>query len=357
MLRNSMTKASASLPITSNLRNLSPFFTQVRHKTKNSRAGKVDGQGFTRVGRGPQIAGFPKDTSVNTVSPGEKEDMFQEIGNFSWLGEKPARLEQPIPFGEFNKDSRRVGAVGRKMGTMGLWDARGYRIHLTVVELPKNEVVSVKKYFNGEGKHMATLQVGAGGGDLTKMSKAMICYYRQKGVEPKDKLFEFQVTPDAILPVNTPIFARQFLAGQYVDISGTSRAKGFQGVMKRWGFAGQPASHGCSKTHRHLGSTGMCQDPGRVLPGKKMAGHMGDNKMKVKNLVVYKIDTARNLLFLKGALPGKVGDWVKIEDAGFKPWEITNPPPFPVYQPQPGDEEINELVMDVSHLENVNEYL
>jgi len=118
-----------------------------------------------------------------------------------------------------------------------------------------------------------------------------------------------------MLPVGTGLTCRHFMPGQYLDICGTSTGKGFQGVMKRYGFGGQGASHGVSRAHRNAGSIGGCQDPGKVRKGQKMAGRMGNKRVTVQGLQLYKIDLERNLLFVKGAVPGHKGTWVRVTDS------------------------------------------
>jgi large subunit ribosomal protein L3 len=138
-------------------------------------------------------------------------------------------------------------------------------------------------------------------------------------VEPKRKIAEFRVTPDNLIGVGEEITADHYFAGQFVDVAGTSIGKGFQGAMKRHNFGGLRASHGVSVSHRSHGSTGQCQDPGKVFRGKKMAGHMGAVRSTTQNLQVVKTDSDRGLIMIKGAVPGSKGGWVTIKDAVKKP--------------------------------------
>jgi large subunit ribosomal protein L3 len=134
-------------------------------------------------------------------------------------------------------------------------------------------------------------------------------------VEPKRKLAEFRVSPDNLIEVGAEITADHFVPGQFVDVTGTSKGKGFAGAMKRWNFGGLRATHGVSVSHRSHGSTGQRQDPGKVFKGKKMAGHLGDERVTTQNLVIAKIDTARGLIMIRGAVPGSKGGWVIVRDA------------------------------------------
>jgi large subunit ribosomal protein L3 len=140
------------------------------------------------------------------------------------------------------------------------------------------------------------------------------------GVEPKRKIVEFRVDAENLVPVGEEIIADHYFEGQFVDVSGTSIGKGFAGAMKRHNFGGLRASHGVSISHRSHGSTGQCQDPGKVFKGKKMAGHMGAARVTTQNLQVVKTDTDRGLIMVKGAVPGSKGGWVTIKDAVKKPF-------------------------------------
>ena len=144
--------------------------------------------------------------------------------------------------------------------------------------------------------------------------------FKNAGVEPKRKIAEFRVDLDAMIDVGEEIIADHYFEGQFVDVSGTSVGKGFQGAMKRWNFGGLRASHGVSVSHRSHGSTGQCQDPGKVFKGKKMAGHMGSARVTTQNLQVVRTDTDRGLIMVKGAVPGSKGGWVTIKDAVKKPF-------------------------------------
>lgn len=161
----------------------------------------------------------------------------------------------------------------------------------------------------------AALQVGAGSRKAKQATAPLAGHYRAAGVDIKRTAAEFRVSVCALLPVGTPLCAAHFAAGQKVDVAGTTRGKGFAGAMKRHGFAGQGASHGNSVSHRAIGSTGCRQDPGRVFKGKKMPGHMGNVRRTAQSLTVWRVDPARGLLYIKGAVPGGAGGWVEVTDA------------------------------------------
>mmetsp|Transcript_12936 Transcript_12936/g.25518 ORF Transcript_12936/g.25518 Transcript_12936/m.25518 type:complete len:296 (+) Transcript_12936:24-911(+) len=206
----------------------------------------------------------------------------------------------------------RTGALAIKAGMMAEFDGWGMRHELTVLFLDGCQVVQAKtKEKNG----YTALQLGVSNAKAKNITKPLLQHFANAGVHPKRKLGEFRVNPDAILPLGTTIPASHFVPGQLVDVSGVSKGKGFQGVMKRHGFGGGRASHGVSKAHRSLGSTGQCQDPGKVFKGKKMPGRMGSDNVTMQNLQVFKVDSARNLVYLKGHVPGNAGGFVRIVDA------------------------------------------
>jgi large subunit ribosomal protein L3 len=232
----------------------------------------------------------------------------------------------------------RTGLLAIKAGMLAEFDSWGMRQVLTVLLVDNCQVVQTKL----EDQHGYTaLQLGISDAKYKNVTKPLRVHYEKAGVAPKRKLQEFRIKPEAILPEGTTLQARHFVPGQLVDVCGISKGKGFQGAMKRHGFGGMRASHGVSKTHRALGSTGQCQDPGRVFKGKKMAGRMGTDRVTIQNLKVYKIDPERNLVYVKGHVPGNNGGFVRITDAVKGP-HFPSPPPFPTYYPKE-DDEMGEL--------------
>ncbi|CAM6087683.1 unnamed protein product [Calypogeia fissa] len=237
--------------------------------------------------------------------------------------------------------SRRTGVVAIKCGMTAEWDRWGSRIPVTVLWVDDNQVTQVKT--EGKEGHYA-LQVGAGQKKPKQLSKPELGHFIAQGVPLKRKLVEFRVSEDGLLPVGTSINVRHFVPGQYIDVAGITTGKGFQGGMKRWGFSGMPASHGASLSHRSIGSTGGRQDPGKVFKGKKMPGQMGAKRTTIKNIWVYRIDPARNLMWVKGQIPGHAGNFVELRDAVFNKPDPSSLP-FPTFFPSPGE--------DVSSLEPV----
>lgn len=223
------------------------------------------------------------------------------------------------------KSGRRVGALAMKVGMLAIFDKWGERHAVTVLHLDECQVLQ-KKTLDTDG--YTALQVGVGEAKLKRVSGTLRGHFLKAGVVPKRKVGEFRVTPDALLPVGTKINAVHFVPGQLVDVCGISKGKGFQGVMKRWNFGGGAATHGNSISHRVPGSTGCRQDPGRTFKNKKMPGRMGSDRVTVQNLSVLKIDPARDLLFVKGAVPGSNGGFVRVTDAVKGPMP-PSPLPFP----------------------------
>ena len=183
---------------------------------------------------------------------------------------------------------------------------------MTVLKMDDVQVVSVRQQ---ERDGYTAVQLGAGAAKAKNVSKAMRGHFAKANVMPKSKLAEFRVSDDAVLEVGSTIAPSHFVAGQKVDVVGTTQGKGFAGAMKRHNFGGLRASHGVSISHRSHGSTGQCQEPGKVFKGKKMAGHMGAVRNTTQNIEVVAVDDEEGVVLLQGAVPGPRGGWVLISDA------------------------------------------
>ncbi len=210
----------------------------------------------------------------------------------------------------------RTGLIAKKVGMTRLFMEDGKQIPVTVLSLENLQVVAQR---NADKDGYTAVQLGAGNAKAKRTSKAMRGHFAAAKVEPKRKVAEFRVAPENMINVGETLTANHYFEGQYVDVCGTSIGKGFAGAMKRHNFGGLRATHGVSISHRSHGSTGQCQDPGKVFKGKKMAGHMGAAKVTTQNLQVVKTDADRGVIMVKGAVPGSKGGWVTIKDAVKKP--------------------------------------
>jgi len=209
----------------------------------------------------------------------------------------------------------RSGLIARKRGMVALWDDNGVRFPVTVLQLENCQVTANIKSVRRDRSEYHAVQVAASDRPEKTTTRQMLGHFKRAGVPPKHIVREFEVTPDAHIPVGTTLSAIHFVPGQFVDVVANSIGKGFQGVMKRWNFKGLRASHGVSKAHRSAGATGAHQDPGRIWPGKKMAGRMGNKRITTQNLAVVRIDTLLDLIFVRGHVPGVDDAQVLIKDA------------------------------------------
>lgn len=241
--------------------------------------------------------------------------------------------------------SRRTGVLARKVGMMRVFAEDGAHTPVTVLDLSDCQVVgrrtaNAEDFKNAAGEAVAlkpkksrkneksapaareakgdgytAVVLGAGAAKAKRKTQAERGQFARAKVEPKAIVREFRVSEDNLLPVGAKLSADHFVAGQKVDIAGVSIGKGFAGAMKRWNFGGLRATHGVSVSHRSHGSTGQRQDPGKVFKGKKMAGHLGDERVTTQNLQIVRVDAARGLLFVRGSVPGAEGGWVEVRDA------------------------------------------
>jgi len=206
----------------------------------------------------------------------------------------------------------RSGVIAQKLGMTRVYNDAGEHVPVTVLRMENCHVVAQRTV---EKNGYTAVPLGVGLAKVKNTSKAMRGHFAKAEVEPKAKVAEFRVSPDNLLEVGAEITAEHFVAGQKVDVTGTSIGKGFAGVMKRHNFAGHRASHGNSITHRAHGSTGQRQDPGKVFKGKKMAGHMGQTRVTTQNIEVVSTDSDRGLILVRGAVPGSKGAWIIVRDA------------------------------------------
>ncbi|GHE22685.1 50S ribosomal protein L3 [Halomonas urumqiensis] len=206
-----------------------------------------------------------------------------------------------------------IGLVGRKAGMTRVFTEDGASVPVTVIEVEPNRVTRVKTV---ESDGYSAVQVTTGSRKAKHLSKAQAGQFAKAGTEAGRSLMEFRLADGDDTPeVGGEITVSLFEAGQIIDVTGTSKGKGFQGAVKRWNFRTQDNTHGNSLSHRAPGSIGMCQTPGRVFKGKKMAGQMGNVRCTVQSLEVVRVDAERNLLLVKGAVPGATGSDVIVRSA------------------------------------------
>jgi large subunit ribosomal protein L3 len=210
----------------------------------------------------------------------------------------------------------RSGLIAQKVGMTRVFTDAGVQVGVTVLKVDNCQVVAQRTQ---EKNGYTAVQLGVGLRKVRKTSKALRGHFAKSSVEPKRKVAEFRVSPDNLIDVGAELTVDHFVVGQFVDVTGTSKGKGFQGVMKRWNFHGGRATHGNSVSHRIAGSTGQRQDPGKVFKGKKMAGHMGDERVTTQNLKIVRTDADRGLIMVDGAVPGAPGGWILVKDAAKRP--------------------------------------
>jgi large subunit ribosomal protein L3 len=206
----------------------------------------------------------------------------------------------------------RSGVIAQKVGMTRIFTDAGEHVPVTVLKLEKLQVLSHRTV---EKHGYTAVQLGSGTRKPSRVSKSERQNFVIAEVEPKRHVAEFRVSPENLVEVGAEIMANHFIPGQLVDVSARSIGKGFQGAMKRWNFSGLRATHGVSVTHRSHGSTGQRQDPGKVFKGKKMAGHLGNERVTTQNLEVVKTDVERGLIMVRGAVPGPKGNLVEVRDA------------------------------------------
>jgi len=206
----------------------------------------------------------------------------------------------------------RSGVIAQKVGMTRIYNDAGEHVPVTVLKVENLQVVGQRTQ---DKNGYTAVQLGVGTAKVKNTSKAMRGVFAQASVEPKRKMAEFRVSDDNLIYVGAEITADHFVAGQLVDVTGTSIGKGFAGVMKRHNFGGLRATHGVSVSHRSHGSTGQRQDPGKVFKNKKMAGHMGQTRVTTQNLEVVRTDADKGLILIRGAVPGSKGGWIYVRDA------------------------------------------
>jgi large subunit ribosomal protein L3 len=239
---------------------------------------------------------------------------------------------------------RRSGLIAQKLGMTRVFQEDGSHVPVTVLHIENCQVVD-QRTLDRDG--YSAVQLGAGKAKVKRVGQAMRGHFAKAEVEPKQRVAEFRVSEDALIEIGAQLSPAHFAKGQYVDVAGTSIGKGFAGAMKRWGFSGLRASHGVSISHRSHGSTGQCQDPGKVFKGKKMAGHLGAGRATMQNLEVVDADVEAGLLLIKGSVPGPKSGWVMVQDAVKKALHGDTPIPAGLIE-QPADDPAPSVEADAA---------
>jgi large subunit ribosomal protein L3 len=206
----------------------------------------------------------------------------------------------------------RTGLIAQKLGMTRIFTEEGNHVPVTVLQVDNCQVVAVR---TEEKDGYTAVQLGVGKAKVKNVTQPMRGHYAKAKLEPKRKLVEFRVPKDGLIEVGSELSAEHFVAGQFVDVTGTTKGRGFSGVIRRHNFGGLRATHGVSVSHRSHGSTGQRQDPGKVFRNKKMAGHYGAERVTTQNLRVIATDGARGLIMIEGAVPGAEGGYVLVKDA------------------------------------------
>lgn len=206
----------------------------------------------------------------------------------------------------------RTGLLAEKVGMSRFYNEEGQHLPVTILKVAGCQVTEVRTQ---DKNGYTAVQLGIGQKRLKSIKKPLRGQFAKAKVEPKARLVEFRVSPENLLSIGDELSAEHFLVGQKVDVSGVTHGKGFAGVIKRWNFGGQRQTHGALKTHRQMGSTGQCQDPGRVFKNKKMPGQLGNVRQTIQGLEIVATDAEKGWVIVKGALPGAKGSFVEIKDS------------------------------------------
>ncbi len=210
----------------------------------------------------------------------------------------------------------RTGLIAKKIGMSSMFTEQGKRLTLTLLKIDTCQVIGNRT--EAKDGYNATI-VGVENKKPSRVKKPLRSLFAKLNIEPKTQIKEFRVSQDNLLEIGSDLKPSHFSKNQYVDVVGTSKGKGFAGVMKRHNFGGLEASHGVSISHRSQGSTGQCQDPGRVFKGKKMAGQLGNERVTLQNLQIVDCDDEKGLLIVSGNVPGHKGSFVYVRDAVKRP--------------------------------------
>ncbi|XP_049869462.1 39S ribosomal protein L3, mitochondrial [Pectinophora gossypiella] len=274
------------------------------------------------------------------------EEVLQDRLSAQATLESPLAKAEPQAEAIWTPYTRRTGVIARKIGNYPLWSKDGKKMHTTLLQVVDNHVIKYippqelnpmlerKPVYREHGRKLGCLLVGAETVDPTTVTKDYCGLFNAVGMLPKKHLFRFFVSPSAVLPTGTPLFATHFRVGDYVDVRAKTMDRGFQGVMKRWGFKGMPASHGVTKTHRRPGNIGAGGEKARVWPGTKMPGHMGNSWRTLRGVKILRMNTKHNVLWMLGVgIPGETGAICYLYDTILPTKKLQTSPPFPTHPP------------------------
>jgi len=239
----------------------------------------------------------------------------------------------------------RTGLIAKKIGMSAYFKESGKHVPVTVLRVDNCQVIAHR---SRDVDGYVAMQLGIETAKVKRVTKPMRGHFSKAKIEPKKRLAEFVVSDDSMVEIGSEITAGHFVVGQFVDVVGTTQGKGFAGAMKRHGFGGLRASHGVSISHRSHGSTGQCQDPGKVFKGKKMAGHMGSVSVTTQSLEVISTDVDRGLILIKGAIPGSKGSYIVVRDALKK--TLPENVPMPAATRDPGEVIDGDKVVDIGEV-------
>ena len=307
--------------------------------------------------RHPEWLPKPERVRYNEALTPENKEFLSEVvisrqGLLNWENKSPLNAELIQPISEWTKRSKRTGLIGKKIGVYPMWLKNGKRVLSTLLQIIDNEVV---KYIPPETfdpvvrtKHKQVrtkngcLVVGAVNVDPQLITKEYYGIFNTAGVTPKKMLMRFIISPDAVLQPGTPLTAAHFKPGEFLDIRGKTVDRGFQGVMKRWGFKGMPASHGVTKTHRRPGSIGSGNKKARVMPGTKMPGHMGNRWRILRGVKILRVNTKYNVIWVLGPnVPGETNSFCYLYDS-LLPTKRNTTPNFPTFLPNDDEDTLPE---------------
>jgi len=292
----------------------------------------------------------------------ENESFVSEFISDKYKSPVSPLRSEPLERCQWTPKSKRCGTIARKIGIYPMWKKDGTKIFTTLLQVSDNHVIKYvppeecqkrnifHKSFQRYRKGM--LIVGADQADPREFTKEYWSLFAEAGVLPKKRMTKFKVSSDAVLAPGTPLYASHFRPGDYVDISGKTIDRGYQGVMQRWGFKGGPASHGNTKNHRRPGNTGGGGEKARIWPGKKLPGHMGNEFRTLRGLKIWRVNTKYNVIWVSGLnVPGSTGSYVTIYDCALptRKFSEDNHPHFPTFFQDEQEDLPEELYDDSLH--------